>query len=279
MTLSEAQIAQAVALTEAYRRVEGMAADKIAAIVAAYYLQKVDPMSLASVNRWLDLMVPALIKTSDDSARRAAAYFLGIRGIEAPGAPLYSPVIATGTVDQGVRESLLAVGPYDYANKMKKKDDGVKRLSSKEQLIIANNLAAATLRHAQAGGRQTIFENSAKDETALAYVRVLGTSETGPCYFCVMLASRFEWRPFNEDSFRESNSRFTGAADAKVHDECHCSLKPVYSRDDKYAKESLEAAELWGLWGVGKGKEAINNFRQGYNHWRETGSKDWKPDA
>jgi len=274
VTLSEAQIAQAVALTEAYRRVEGTAADKIAAIVAAYYLQKVDPMSLASVNRWLDIVVPALIRTSDDSARRAAAYFLGIRGIEAPGSPLYSPVIATGTVDQGVRESLLAMGPYNYANKMKA--NGGKRLSSKEQLIIANNLAAATLRHAQAGGRQTIFENSAKDRTALAYVRV---TKAEPCFFCVMLQGRFEWRPFSEDSFEASNSRFTGAGDAKVHDNCHCSLKPIYSRDDKYAKDALEAAELWGLWGIGKGKEAINNFRQGYNHWRETGSKDWKPDA
>lgn len=274
VTLSEAQAAQALALTQGFKSVENREAAKIAALIALYYQQRVNVENPSSIEHWLDIMIPRLIRSADTGAERARVFFDTVRRVET--GQTFGATPALGTVGEGVRKSLLTVGPYDYTNKAIEirrldVDPGQKQaLLTEAKQVTTKKIASAVVRHAQTGSRQTVFDNAARDETALGWVRV---TQAKPCYFCAMLASRgLQYRPFREDSFVESNARFTGDGNAKVHDECGCSLKPVFSDNDPLVDRTQEFADLWQTWGAGGGDAALR-FRRGYEHYRKTGEK------
>lgn len=275
VTLSASQQQQSEALTQAFKLQENREAAKIAAIVALAYQQRVNVENPSSIERWLTLVVSKLISSNDSGARRAAAYFQAARALEVPDAPRFSAVASIGTVDDGVRQSLLAVGPYQVTNKVIKareagmKPEEVKIVQSRATREAVRALAASTIRHAQTGSRQTIDDNARQDRTALGWIRV---TKANPCFFCAMLASRgIQWRPFDEGSFDESNARFSGDGNAKVHDECGCAMKPVWSDNEPLLKKSEEFADMWSTWGNGTSMEAVRNFRVGYEHFQKTG--------
>lgn len=261
-------------LTDRFKATENREAAKYAALISLYFQARVNVEDPASIDAWLNLMVPRLIRASDDSAVRATEFFAAIRALEAPGAAPFRPEPAIGYVDPGVRKSLLTVGPYAYTNKATK----IERLdvSPQQQRALLRQakqestkaLAAATLRHAQAGGRQTIHDASEQDRVALGWVRV---TKADPCFFCAMLASRgLNYRAFKEGSFDVSDARFSGDGDAKVHDNCGCALKPVYAKDDPLVARTEKFAEQWSMWGAGGGDAALR-FRRGYEHLQRTG--------
>lgn len=273
-TLTEAQSAQAATLTAAFKAQQNREAAKVAALVALYYRQKVEVEDPESVQRWLDLVIPRIIKTSDDGARRAVTYFNVLRRLEVPAAERFAAVPSLGTVDRGVAKSLMAVGPGDYLNKARAiRGLDLSPAATKAALIEAKQitegkLAQAAVRHAQAGGRQTIFDNAARDDVALGWVRV---TRADPCFFCAALASRgLQYRSYTEGSFDMSDARFTGDGSAKVHDKCGCILKQVYTDNDPLVEKTETFAEMWAHWGAGGGN-AMARFRRGYEHFRQTG--------
>lgn len=273
-TLTDAQAQASARLTSAYKTQQNRDAAKIAALIAVYYRTRVDVEDPKAVEAWLDLMIPRLIRSSDTGARDASAFFRALRAIEVPGAPKFTPSPSLGAIDEGVRKSLLAVGPFDYMNKaadIRRLDVSPvqqQALLREAKDVTSTKVAAAVVRHAQAGSRQTIHDNSAEDKVALGWVRV---TRAKPCAFCAMLASRgITYRAFKEHSFEMSDSRFTGEGNAKVHDECGCALKPVYSKSDPVLKQNQGFADMWSMWGAGGG-DAAARFRRGYEHWRETG--------
>lgn len=273
-TLTEAQSAQAATATAAFKAQQNRDAARLAALVALYYRQKVDVEDPESVQRWLDLMIPRIIKTSDDGAKRAVTYFNTLRRLEVPDAERFVAVPSLGAVDAGVAKSLMAVGPGAYLNKARDirgldmSPAATKAALAEAKQVTEGRLAQAAVRHAQAGGRQTIFDNAARDEVALGWVRV---TRAKPCFFCAALASRgLQYRTYKEGSFDMSDARFTGDGNAKVHDKCGCSLKPVYADNDPLVDKTKDFADLWARWGAGGG-DAMLRFRRGYNHWLETG--------
>lgn len=275
-TLSEAQARASERLTNAYKATANREAAKIAALIAIYFQTRVDPESASSVEDWLDIMVPRLIRASDSEADRARVYFDAMRRIEVGvNAESYRAEAARGVIDEGVRKSLLTVGPYDYVNRAREIRTLERVTPAQQKALLAelkqtstSKVAASVVRHAQAGGRQTIFENSQKDRVALGWIRV---TRTKPCAFCAMLASRgIQYRPFREDSFEESNLNFTGEGNAKVHDECGCSMKAVYATNDPILARNKQFEDLWSRWGAGGG-DAAYRFRRGYDHWVKTG--------
>lgn len=273
-TLTEAQAAASASLTAAFKTQQNRAAAKIAALIALYYQSRVNVEDPSAVEAWLELMIPRLIGTSDTSAREAAVYYQALRRLELPGAARFDPQAAIGAIDEGVRKSLLTVGPYAYQNKARK----IERLDvspAQQRALLAGAkqdttkaITAAVIRHAQAGGRQTIHDAVEEDRVALGYVRV---TKAKPCFFCAMLASRgLRYRAFKEGAFDASDARFTGDGDAKVHDNCGCSLKPVYVTNDPLVAATEKWADMWSLWGAGGGDAALR-FRRGYDHWSDTG--------
>lgn len=273
-SLTEAQVAASARLTQTYKTQQNREAAKVAALIALYYQKSVDPSNPEAVERWLEIMLPRLIASSDTGAERARVFFDSLRRLELGVNDGFRASAALGVIDEGVRKSLLTVGPYDYMNKMadiRRLDvspQQEKALLAEAKQITTKKLAAAVVRHSQAGGRQTVFENAENDEVALGWVRV---TRANPCYFCAMLASRgLHYRSFKEGSFDMSDARFTGEGDAKVHDGCGCSLKPAYADNDPIVDNNKTFVDMWGRWGAGGGDAALR-FRRGYEHFRETG--------
>ena len=264
----------AVALTETYRQQQITQGMKVAALVALYYKTRVDIEDPTSVERWLALVLPRIIGGRDSTARLAAAYATALRRIEAPKAESlsFAPSLADANITQALKTSLMVVGPTDYLAKATE----IKQLDIPESTraamlydaksTTADKLVGATMRHVQNGGRQTIADTTKRDALVLGYVRV---TKAQPCFFCAMLASR--GLVFADDSFALSDPRFTGDGTAKVHDNCTCSLKPVYTRKgDKLLEATDQFADFWKRWGHGQ-KDSVNSFRRGYETWVKTG--------
>lgn len=255
-------------LTKAHRTAQVRRAANIAALVALYYQKKVrldDPQSL---ERWFRIMLPRILEQHDRSAAEAALFADKIREIEADANDdfRFDPIRSI-TEDQ-VRTSLRVVGPIAY----QKKATEIKRLDvsptqrrallSKAQDDTAGAVAGTVLRHVQNGGRRTIERNLPNDVKSLGYVRV---TRDHPCYFCAILASRgLEYNPYGEDSFDASDARFVGPGDAKVHDSCQCSMKPVYKRADEILEANKRFEAMWyDLSGSGDA-DPLTNFRRAY---------------
>lgn len=107
-----------------------------------------------------------------------------------------------------------------------------------------------------------------RDKRVIGYARV---TDSNPCYFCALLASRGAF--YGKDSFLDTNSTFdphsSGPKDlpadwvpAKVHNNCKCTLRPVYSKSS-----GMDAAAQYyrNAWNKTPGKNnavQINNFRK-----------------
>lgn len=260
------------ALTQAYRTQQNRTGALIAILVSTYFKNLVTVEDPASITRWLEIMIPRILAGSSQTATLAAQYATAVRALELPASPRVAFDPAVGAVEEQVRKSLAVVGPTSYLNKAREIEqldvDDVKRraLLTEAKQVTADKVAGATLRHVQNGGRQTILEATKGDKVALGYVRV---TKAKPCYFCAMLASR--GLVFADDSFADSDPRFTGEGTAKVHDNCTCSMKAVYTRKDDLAVAKTDLfADMWTRWGKGQGNDSVRFFRRGYQHWVES---------
>lgn len=85
--------------------------------------------------------------------------------------------------------------------------------TSEARSHVKNQVRGAAVRLSALGGREVV--RSVADGKRIGYARVTGYD---PCYFCAILASRRA--VYEEDSFDESDARFTGWGTVKVHDSC-----------------------------------------------------------
>lgn len=265
------------ALSQAYRAQQNRLGVLVAALVAAYYKNLVTVEDPASVARWLEIMVPRILAGSARTASLAAEYATAVRALELPDVPRLTFEPSIGALEQQVRTSLAVVGPTDYMNKaLQIERADIPDIQRKAELAVvkqvtADKIAATTLRHVANGGRQTILDSTKADGLALGYVRV---TQANPCWFCAMLASR--GLVFADDSFADSDPRFTGPGTAKVHDGCGCGMKAVYTRKGDKALEATQPfADQWQEWGAGGGGRvgAALRFRRGYEHFQKTGER------
>jgi hypothetical protein len=275
LTLSDAQAKQVLGLTDNYKASTNRTAAKLGLLATLLY-RRIDPLNPEQVNAWAADMATRLITASDQGARLASVYFDTIRLLETPQAEPFKATPSLGVIDAGVQKSLLVVGPYDYANKVANLEKATnisdaerKGALADAQKVAEQNILAATVRHAQAGSRDTIHNNAGADPVALGYVRV---TKAKPCFFCAMLASRgLTYRSFKEGSFEASDANFTGDGNAKVHDGCGCSLIAVYAKNDPLLAKTEQFQSMWSMWGAGGGDASLR-FRRGYDHFQKTGS-------
>lgn len=263
-------------LTEAHRVQQARNAAIIALLVQQTWQRMVTPQSLGETAlRWVELVLPQILAYSERSSALARTYTTALRALEVGGLEAYEATpVPLPTADQ-IRTSLTVTGQRTVEKtlaEIERRSDMSpvieRALLDKAMETAGAKAGGAAMRHTTAGGREQIKSAVREDRTALGWIRV---TKANPCYFCAMMASRAIGGDgrlgifYSEDSFDDSDSLFSGDGKAKAHDNCACSLQPVYSRDDKGLARSEEWSQLWATSTKGHGgQDAINAFRRAY---------------
>lgn len=233
---------------DAYRQAEDRASLALVLAIQTLFLRVIDPLSIqTSAAAFINRAVPLVVQARARSITLAMAFYSRFRAVESPGLPAISfPTLPDLPRDQIVT-SLSVTGPVALRNRLSK----IQALTTSPQppaLLVqramtssAAGAAGAAGRHARDGGRDLIEQASKADPVSIGYVRITRGRDT--CYYCAMLASRGP--VYKNDSFDESDPRFIGPGNAKVHDHCHCNLAPVYKRNSPILTQSAEAEQVW----------------------------------
>jgi hypothetical protein len=258
--------AQAAALTEAHRVAQTKNGALVAYITAQLWLRMIDPQDISGSAAKLVLrLIPLLRQRRDFSAIQARQYYQSFRKLEASGGDGFSLPAMSELNLQALETSLRVTGEVSLKKKIAvlPLNDGIPKLT--QQLLVKQaiqdtsvDISGAATRHVMNGGRDELQNLVADDREALGYIRV---TDGDPCYFCAMLASR---GPVYDDlSFDESDPRFIGAGQHKVHDHCGCSTEPVFSRKTQWPGKARAAETAWIDLSHDLGHvPTINEFRQ-----------------
>jgi hypothetical protein len=139
--------------------------------------------------------------------------------------------------------------------------------TARPNTALSTTLGTAS-RIALDGGRTTTLETVKHDPVALGWYRV---TDGAPCAFCALLASRPALKHedgslrkgalYGEHSFDASNARFDGPGEFKVHNDCGCSMAPMFSTSDEMPAVNQKAAEVYANRGDGP---ALKAFRKAW---------------
>lgn len=213
-------------------------------------------------------LAPTILQRRAASIRRSRAYYAQARSLAGFG--------EVGPEDrtQGWAEEKLRSSLYITARgRLEKRAD--ERSYAKAYDMAVDEMAGVAVRWTLDGGREDIIDHVRRDEVAVGFVRVTA-QDSKVCYFCAMLASREDYKA---TSFDRSDARFQfgGAplANAKVHDRCRCSLRPVF-RGEATPDATLRARTLWYDLSEGDGREALLSFRRNYNALLRSGGPVWQ---
>jgi hypothetical protein len=178
----------------------------------------------------------------------------------APDAPHFGEwkpaVLDWGDADEATIRSLLVTGP----SAMKRASKNGLNENQARRLVVVQASGSAT-RHVLNGARDATLELIKADAVAVGYIRVTAAN---PCAFCAMLASRGP--VYHDASFAESDPRFEGPGTVKVHDNCACTVKAVFSRAAQWPGRAAEFRQMWrdNIEGQYSGRDALNAWRRLY---------------
>jgi hypothetical protein len=168
--------------------------------------------------------------------------------------------------DKAAEKSLLVTGPGELKRQAAR---GETEQRARDRALVTSSGAAS--RHVLNGGRETLLTQVTADKTAIGYIRV---TDGDPCSFCAMLAGRGP--VFKSTSFGGSDPRFEGGfGDARVHDNCACTLEPVYSESSGWPGDSKLWGQLWddNIKGKYSGRDALNAWRRLYTQMQRDQAK------
>lgn len=229
----------AARLTEAHRVAQArIGAATVVRMRAVWPL--LDPSDIdGTVVRWLNAATPIIEAQRIHSTRLAETYLSTFKSIETGGTVDTIPA-APAPLEQ-IHTSLTVTGPYQVRHASALGTPLVQALLTAEAAA-----AAAALRHALNGGRDTILGTVAADPEAIGWARV---ARGRCCAFCAMLASR---GPVYTSE---------GSADFHAHDSCACAAEPVYETDAPWPPHSRRFADVWSEAKAAEG-DTTNNFRR-----------------
>jgi hypothetical protein len=240
--------AAAAALTEAERVAQSKNGALVAYVVAQLWLRTIDPEDISgSAAKLIARLIPILQKRHVLSATTARTYYQNFRKLEVQGSDGFSLPAMSEMNLEALETSLRVTGEVSLKRKIAglPLNDDIPALTQKvliKQAIeeTAVDISGAATRHVMNGGRDELLNATADDPRALGYIRV---TDGDPCYFCAMLASR---GPVYDDlSFDDSDPRFIGPGEHKVHDHCGCSTEPVFDRKTKWPGKAKAAETAW----------------------------------
>lgn len=262
-----------------HRAQQAQLASRIARLIQGYWLL-VEPDRLAETGApWLRQSIDAIQRGRRESGLLAAAYAEQVHQLQLPRAPrLTAPQIGDAPIAKLERSLTFTGLGYAAVNlaKTPKPGEPVRVADDEEAARIEREAAMrerrvkfvmdeaiagamkAAVKHVVDGARD-MTDQMVKSRMALGYFRV--TQSESPCGFCLMLASRGP--VYEDDSFDESDTRFTGPGNHKVHDGCMCTLRPVFTRsEEEWSEQARRADALWtDVGSASDGRSAVENFR------------------
>lgn len=190
-----------------------------------------------------------------DSAGQAGTTRDDQPNITAPHFGEFKPVVLDwSSADDATIRSLLVTGPSALK---RASHHGLDETRARRVAVVQASGAAS--RHVLNGARDTTLELVKADDVAVGYIRVTASN---PCAFCAMLASRGP--VYHESSFAESDPRFVGPGTIKVHDNCACMPKAVFSRTAEWPGRAAEWRQMWrdNIEKKYSGRDALNAWRR-----------------
>lgn len=236
-------------MTEAHRLAQSrLGALTVRQMLAAWALLEADDLD-GTVERWLRVAIPIVRLQRSDSAALAGSYTRLFRRLElGAGVDDTPPVLADEIAADQVAASLTSTGPITV-----KANIGRGREVDRAMEIGQAAAAAAAMRLALNGGRETVLNTARSDTRSVGWMRVTSGK---PCAWCAMIASRgvVFWT-------RESAEAATRPAHAKGHDGCNCMIEPAY-RGSTLPPSSQRWSDLWSESTAGLGgNDARKAFR------------------
>lgn len=258
--------APAAALTELHRVEQAKNGALVAYVVAQLWMRTIDPDDISGSAANLILrLIPQLRQRRDFSALLARRYFSQFRAAEVQGSDGFSLPAMSELNVEALETSLRVTGEVALKKRIAAlplNDDipaFTQRMLIKQAIDdTAVDISGAATRHVMNGGRDELQNAVRDDPRALGYIRV---TDGDPCFFCAMLASR---GPVYDDlSFDESDPRFIGEGEHKVHDHCGCGVEPVYDRKTQWPGKARAAETAWIELSKELGRvPTINDFRR-----------------
>lgn len=207
--------------------------------------------------QFLDEALRAIRAQHQTSARLARGFYTQARRLEFPGEPRVA-VELPEFVEEAVVTSIVAAG-FDELSQALKRGDTLEEALTR----AGTSVTGAGVRQGLRGGRQAIINATLNDRIDVAYARV---PRPDCCSFCAVLASR--GAVYQRDSFDQSDPRFIGPGEIKVHDTCRCEFRPIWHREEQLPDINREFADLWAAVKEANrnltGNDALNAFRREY---------------
>lgn len=259
---------------------------------------------------WTEAVLPRVRTAYMQSQRVAASFALNVRFASLPTAEpmrILAPVVEppmgvpsprfllpdVGDADEvipldelqdnDVRVSLLVEGNYNIKSQMPVADPA-------ETMKAAQvNSTGAAVRQTLKGARNVTANVVKFDRRVLGYARY---TDANPCHFCALLASR--GAVYSKESFAESDSSFTSNKNAvevprdyirisKVHNNCRCTLRPVYSKSQEFDADARHYRQQWkNVFEPNKHlppEEIISKWREQYTPYQRTDADVGKIEA
>lgn len=264
-------------LDQAYRAAVAQTAIKVVRLMQIWWTTLDAEDLVGTSGRWLDASVAAVLAGQTTTANLADAYTQQVRRLSIPGAEPWTPPARRPGNDERIRKSLIFTGLHQTGERIAlldspsedieatsadRESDERTKAGRRDQLMNEGiaRAAGSAARLLTDAGQERIYDNVVSDPVAIGWAR---TTKPGCCYFCAMLASR--GHVYKEDSFEESNERFIGPGEHKIHDHCGCGLRPLYSRDDPEPDRNEALSQLWADEAAKfSGHAAIKAFRNAY---------------
>jgi len=226
-------------LSLGYRSTSADAAERVATAIRTLWLKHSTGARSAEdfYERWLDESAVLLTRAWSEQAKLARAYYMSLRRIEAPYAPTFIPAALPEVDQKVVRDSLYYMAFIEGRPAGEKLADYPPEEFARDERLSL--ISGSVVKHAMNGGRLQI-KQALDSETAefRGYYRQLGAD---PCGFCALLGTRHD---YSKDSFDESDARFEGPGEFKVHDFCHCVLRPYWAAP-ALSETHQRAEQLW----------------------------------
>lgn len=272
------------ALAAWYATEHVLAQEQIAASVAAglallWPIIRFDELSKSTAS-WLHATTLQIKQGWDESSARAFEYVQqALLSVEPDAVLPDRPAVVSFPVRE-VHTAMRVRGPVEVKRQVAR---AVPESAAMKAGLKASTAVGAT--KATDGGRAQVIELVRKEAPKrlkrgkpIGYAR---KTDSDPCYFCAILASQGAVY-YSEDSFSQSNSSirevkwtsggdkgtrraFIGDGPAKVHDNCQCTMRPVFSESDSMDERAKFFLDQWNMHGsAGDGRSAMQNFRRNY---------------